>query len=291
MNVPRAFLKAIFGSLLLLPIAAASALDYRIDVSREVSWETRELTIRTVFDLASAGLKLPTGRSQAEVFADMEFPRLARPTLYKLPVDSSTTVESMIETGALTPADIGAIAAAANRSASVLSGDMRYLTTSYRIDLRVLAAGLVKHHQAAQPPKTIEPRATRPFTGIVIYADERLPVHGTRSSSFAAACFFPKIWDTDMTLVYERNMEDPETAKSRGVVRYGYKHEDASYAERVGKNPLRILARGLFGALPTDPIIDRDDALKILSSEDNRALLKEGRVVLVLSEAALRELR
>ncbi|GAB1481739.1 hypothetical protein MASR2M78_05540 [Treponema sp.] len=60
--------------------------------------------------------------------------------------------------------------------------------------------------------------------------------------------------------------------------------------ERVGKDPLRILARSLFGVRATDPIIDRDDALKIISSEENRRLLKEGRLVIVLGDEALRAL-
>jgi hypothetical protein len=56
----------------------------------------------------------------------------------------------------------------------------------------------------------------------------------------------------------------------------------------VGNNPLRIIARGVFGIRPTDPIIDRDDALLIISSENNRRLLREGKVVIVLDDSVLR---
>ena len=99
MQVWRILKTALFAATSIFPLHPSFALDYRIDVSISVSWEKQELTISTAFDLASAGLKMPTGRSQAEVFADMEFPRLAQPTLFRLPVDSSTTVESMIGTG------------------------------------------------------------------------------------------------------------------------------------------------------------------------------------------------
>jgi hypothetical protein len=47
------------------------------------------------------------------------------------------------------------------------------------------------------------------------------------------------------------------------------------------------MARGLFGVLPTDPVIDREDALLILSSENNRKLLNEGRIVIVLDKKQL----
>jgi hypothetical protein len=55
----------------------------------------------------------------------------------------------------------------------------------------------------------------------------------------------------------------------------------------VGDRPLRIIARGVFGINPTDPVIDRSDALVILSSEANRRLLGEGRVVFITPKDAL----
>jgi hypothetical protein len=58
---------------------------------------------------------------------------------------------------------------------------------------------------------------------------------------------------------------------------------DPALAELVGENPLRILARGVFGTRPTDPVIDWEDALLILSSEQNREHLRQGRVALILN--------
>lgn len=291
MNLTRAGRGPLLAAALTTLSFFAGAADYRIDVTGSVSWERFELTVGTALDLASAGLKLPTGRSQAEEIADMEFPRLARPAIFGLPVDSGTTVGDIVESGALGAAELGAIAASARRSASVLSTDLATLTTTYRIDLRNLAAGLVKHSRPVRPPKTLAPRPTRAYTGIIVYADEELPLHGTRSAAQAEPCFFPKLRDGEMNLLYERNMVEPEIVRKKGLVLYGFRREDPAYEERVGKQPLRVLATGLFGARPTDPIIDRDDALKILSSEENRALLTQGRVVIVLSEKALRGAR
>jgi hypothetical protein len=44
----------------------------------------------------------------------------------------------------------------------------------------------------------------------------------------------------------------------------------------------------VYGIRPTDPIIDREDALLILSSEENIRLLREGRVAIVLDQSVLR---
>jgi hypothetical protein len=62
---------------------------------------------------------------------------------------------------------------------------------------------------------------------------------------------------------------------------------DEDLAALVGTNPLRIIARGVFGIRPTDPVIDRDDAMLILSTEENRRLLREGRVAIVLDSGVL----
>jgi len=77
---------------------------------------------------------------------------------------------------------------------------------------------------------------------------------------------------------------DPNIATSQGIVRYGTDQDPITYVERIGGDPLRIVARGLFGVSPTDPIIADIDALRILSSPENRALLREGRIVIVTGD-------
>jgi hypothetical protein len=56
----------------------------------------------------------------------------------------------------------------------------------------------------------------------------------------------------------------------------------------VGEYPLRIFAKGVFGMKPTDPIINTDDALLIMSSEVNRNLLREGRLVIIVDDSMLK---
>ena len=99
-----------------------------------------------------------------------------------------------------------------------------------------------------------------------------------------------------MNLIFERNMIDPASGQNKGVVRYINRDSimraapsamDDNLIKLVGDNPLRIVARGVFGAVPTDPIIDTEDALLILSSENNRRLLLEGRIAIVLDKKEL----
>jgi hypothetical protein len=39
---------------------------------------------------------------------------------------------------------------------------------------------------------------------------------------------------------------------------------------------------------PTDPIINTDDALLIMSTESNRNLLREGKLVIIIDDSMLR---
>jgi hypothetical protein len=272
---------------LALAAASAGALDPRIDIVQAIAWDKLDFTATTRLNLASAGLRLPTGRSQAEELADMEFPRLVRSSVFGLPVDSASTVADLVDRGTVSLAETAALVAGAERSASALSPDLTELATSYRIDLRGLIAGLVRHSRPATPPRPLDALPGRDYTGIIVYANETLPLRGTRQSALAGACFFPKIWDSEMGLVYDKNMVDPAVARERGIVRYASATDDPSYAERVGDRPLRILARGVFGLFATDPVIDRADALRILGTEANRALLREGKVIIVLAPEAL----
>jgi hypothetical protein len=125
-----------------------------------------------------------------------------------------------------------------------------------------------------------------------------LPVHGRNTSALISPCLFPKIWDTEMNLIYERNLTDPALTSSglRPIVRYAKREDifrstpsgiDNELIPLVGERPLRIFARSVFGAVPTDPVIDRSDAMLMISNENNRRLLREGRVVLVVNGEVL----
>jgi len=110
----------------------------------------------------------------------------------------------------------------------------------------------------------------------------------------AVPCLFPKIWDSEMNLIYERSML---VSRNSPMVRYFspksiFQNNPSGLSlelrEIVGERPLRIFACGVFGIKPTDLIIDRSDAMLIISSEENRELLSQGRVAIILDESRLK---
>ncbi len=259
-----------------------------LHVTTSISWDTALLTASARLDLAEARIKLPAGRAQAEELCVSEFPRLILPHLFALRLDSSTSVGEAVAAGALRLSDLRDVSTQAPRSALTLSSDLAFMSVDFYIDLKKISALLIKHEQASAIRRPLEQSATRDFSGLIIYAETPLPLHGTKRESLAKACLFPKLWDDNMNLLYERNMADPATAKTLGFAHYT-SARSMENAGLVGNDPLRILATSVFGAEATDLVIAREDALKILASEANRNLLKEGRVVIVLSDTALTE--
>ena len=264
-----------------------------MNIKGAIEWERMEFTTVISLDLIKAGIRLPSGRSQAEALLEDELPELIRPFINEIQVDSSSTIADLINRGELSHATF---LEKVHSLPPALTPDLSSIFGRYSVDLIGLGAELVRHSRPQRISTPLIPAPSRNYTGIIIIADESLPVHGRSTAAVMQPCLFPKIWDSDMNLVFERNMIDPAIGRARGLVRYINREKiyrtapsamDEDLVRLVGENPLRIMAHGIFGASPTDPIIDRDDALLILSSENNRRLLTEGRIAIVLDKKEL----
>ncbi|AEF83467.1 hypothetical protein [Leadbettera azotonutricia] len=291
-----------FGFLLFIPLLfspLSARGQTRLDLSGTIEWDKGELSAAASLNLGSAGIKLPTGRIRGEEILGDEWPALIRPYLLKIQVDSSSTVEDLVNNRETTLAELDNISLEAAKIPPSLSADLAFMTGRYTIPLKSISAALIRHRRAVDQARPFIPSPAADYTGIIIIADTELPIHGRNTSALVRPCIFPRVWDTNMNLVYEKNMTDPAiTASGTGaLVRYTRAENifrptpsgiDESLAALVGTNPIRILARAVFGSSPTDPVIDREDALAIISSENNRRLLREGRVAIVLNESVLK---
>jgi hypothetical protein len=283
------FINAVFNAAL----ARGAYGQTRIEAGGTIQWEQGEVNAAVRVSLASAGIKLPAGRIEGEQILAGEYPRILQSYLLSIQADSSSTVEDVVKTGVLSLKEVDAICLAAAKVPPNLSADLAYITGRYTVNLGTLGALLKNHRRAAEIAPPLVPSPAADYTGIVIIADTELPIHGRNTRALVQPCLFPKIWDTGMNLIYERNMTDPSGGpmvryiRTEGIFLPTPSGLDDDLAALVGSNPLRIIARGVFGACPTDPVIDREDALTILSTENNLRLLREGRVALAVNAAVL----
>jgi hypothetical protein len=287
-------------TLFLLGTAWKLEAQVRFDVSSSINWTVREIDTLASFDLVQAGIRLPTGRVMGEEILRQAYSRLIRTNLLPIRVDSNSTIQDLVNRGEIGMEDLDLICREAEKTPPSLSTDLSQRNGRYKVFMEMISARLLSHRRAVEPPRPLIPVRTAEYTGIIIIADEELPIHGRLSHALVVPCLFPKIWDSNMELVYERNMFDPGMKEASLMVRYTTAENifrstpsglEGELAALVGPNPLRIFARQVFGINPTDPVIDREDALKILSTENNRRLLREGRVVFVLNEKTLNENR
>ena len=273
--------------------ASLGFAEVNIGISGTVDWSTLQVTSRISLDLASAGLKLPAGRTQGEIFLTSSYSNLIKSCLLEIQVDSSSVIGDLVNSGETSLSQIERLALSAKSVAPALSSDMRNIFTTQEISMSGISAALLKHNYPSPVARTLNPVTSASYTGIIIIAADELPVHGMKSSALPIPCLFPKIWDSDMNLIYERSMLE---IKDITIVNYSSLDNifqknptglSSSLRKAVGDRPLRIFARGVFGIKPTDLIIDKNDAMLIISSEENRRLLSQGKVAVILDDSVL----
>lgn len=273
------FLLAALVAVLALP-AEAQESPYSLAV--DLRWDTMTLTAQVSLDLRAAGIRMPSGRTEAERMIERDLPSLLKETVFLIPVDSYRTVGDTLEDGTLSINDILSVIKSLDRTESRFSLDFNYFHTVYVLPLTGIASLYVRHSRPYELPAPLDYVPAKPYTGIVIYAKGELPVHGEHAQAKIVPCLFPRVFDERMDTILERNIVNPEAIRRWGIVGYTDDLEAAALEERTGDNPLRIAASGVFGTSRTDIVITRSEALRILSLPQNRALLREGRVVVVI---------
>lgn len=277
------------SQLLILCAVTIAAQDSTTGVVSEFDWtaSTLSLTIDTARDTANrngAAASWEAQRRLEDIFLDRLINRL-----YDIPVDSRRTVGDFIEQDPSVAAELVDIAADAERGSPYSSPDLSRLHRRYSISVFPDLARLFVYHEVPfQLQEMIEWIPTRPYTGLVIYAAEPLVIRGERDDQgrsergLLEPALFPEIFDTDFRPILQQDMLYPDWILRWGVVAYTESLDETDWIQRVGLNPMRIMAEEAFGVRPSDIIIDPRDADRLLSYPQNREILRQGRIVVIL---------
>ncbi len=249
-----------------------------------IDWNKETFVSDVSLDVVKAGIPMPSGKSAALTKIRMDLPVLVKDPLLSIYVDDTNTVGDLVLAGTLTLEQLTDIIDGSKQTPSYFKNGGDQLLTKHSINLQELGTLFVKHHAAYVQRRPIERIASRAYSGIVIDARGILPVHGEFVDSAVEPCLFPKVWDENMTLVYERNMVNPDVAGKSGIVSYCNDRFSKGFEERVGDDPLWITAKEVFGVYRCDPVISSDDYLRIATVPANLKLLEQGKVVVLLGE-------
>nr|WP_298681433.1 OmpA family protein [uncultured Treponema sp.] len=251
------------------------------------NWETAQIDSKITIDLNKSGLYLPTDRNAAIRLIQQNRSSLLKNAYLSILVDSSHRLGNYLAEEKISLPDINTVINNGKSTAPVLSQELQTAIVYHQNPLQELANLFVKHNAPYTPSFFPLGTASKVYTGILIDARGQLPVHGEYSSEQLNPCLFPKIWNKNMNLIYEKNIVDPSRAKKHGIVLYTGTLDESLYRDRIGTEPLRIIARGVFGDNRTDPIISNEDAERILAKSENIELLRQGKIVIVCDKDTL----
>ena len=252
-----------------------------------IDWTKAEFISDVSLDTEKAGINMPSGKKEATNTIDREIPILIKDPLLSLYVNNRQQLGDLVLEDTVTLEQLTQIIDDGHKSPGVFTSGTLTLKMTHELNLLKIESLMVKHHVPYKNAKPIEKISSKKYTGIIIDARGILPVHGEFVSDSVYPCFFPEIWDEDMNLIYERNMGDPTLEKVQGMIHYDWDDTESKYQNRVGVAPLHIKARKVYGENRTDPVISRNDALKILTVPENLELLKQGKIVVLLDKDRL----
>jgi len=263
-----------------VPPPSAGSSPYMVTTS--IDWRRRVLSIDVSLDFKKAGLSLPEGRLTAERMVARDLPGLAKDAFFSIPVDSEGTIGDSVLDGRLSIDSILRLTAGLRHVGDSFSQDILSFRSRWELPLGSAAALFVDWGKARSLPEPLGWTATKDYTGIVIYADGMLPVKGERGVyDNLRPGLFARILDEETNIVMDRWVVDPAALVDEGPLGYVTARSSGDEA-RVGDDPLLVRAAGLFGVNRTDIVIDDADAARILDSAANRALIAEGRIIVVI---------
>ena len=266
---------------------AVDPADATITSTSTVDWSKETFSSKVTLDTNKARIPLPSGKSTAINKIQMQLPNMIKDPLLGLDVDDAYTLGDLVLNQSVTLEDITEIIIGSKQTPAIFRNGTPNLETSHTINMLEIGSLMIKHKSPWTQKQPIKKVASRAYSGIIIDARGTYDIHGEFTQSKISPCIFPKIYDEDMNLLYEKNMVDPEVAKTKAIVQYGSDPNPKAYSARIGNDPLWIKATKVFGASRVDPLISTQDFLKITSVKENLDLLRQGKVVIILDKDML----
>ena len=288
------FTPLIIFALALPPLGAAGKGP---GIKTEVDWFRGLVSLEITAPLPPSAAPMPVVKLQLQKELESRFLLDFKSALGPLLVDSRRNLaQALLEEppllAALTQVGEGLISIRIH-----LTKDMKSLRLSYQVNLfpdiiRPLSPG--GNPDSLPLQMGYEPSA--PFTGLVIYAADSLPVHGERDErgetleGFIAPCLLPRLYDEGMNLIFSADNMADSYRESWGVFQYTPSLQDNDHNSRVGNYPFYTMAVGLFGIHNTDLILSTEASRKLLAREETRRLLREGRIIVITPGASRKPL-
>lgn len=250
-------------------------------VDYSINWKDQQLEFIVTSILSDMTKPLPSIKFSTEKSIEQRLPYILIEGIELLTIDSRTKGEDYIKGHPSVISSIFNMVPSLIKEHSLFAPDLKSLNTKYTLNIYPdIATLFIPHSRTSTVSPTLNFIPSADFSGIVIYVDNKLPMYGKQSTGSFSPSLFPKIFDEELKIVIGPLMVDPEIIKTGGTVGYQALSDSLNLA-RIGRNPLRLKARGLFGINNTDLIISTREADKILSRQNNLDLILQGKILII----------
>ncbi len=256
-----------------------------ISESLHVDWATTTILLQVVLALELNQPDQLIAAQKLQHAFNKEFPARFESLLRPWKLDSLYTIEEEIELNPHLRPQLARRLSTILPTQSRVSPDFTTVTLEYAQPLYPLITELFYHPIQDVPIQRFLPwRSTQDSTGIVIYAQEPLPLVGTAEQVHLQVSLFPEIYGGDLQPLLKREQYDSDAYASWGILAYTTSLDETPFVHRIGLYPLRIAATKINGVYPTDIVLDTYDTHRILHSEQLINLLKKGRVLVIVKD-------
>jgi len=266
-----------------------------ITAKSNVDWNTGILQLDLTSPVDSRNANPASASTTTTAHIRRMMPQHMLNALLKIQVDSRRTVGTLVQEDPGILRELELLASSAVPSPSRLSQDLSQVRVEFTLQMYPKLLELFIHHQLPNPvPQLFVRQGAGGFTGIVIYAADLLPargetLRGSQVMNYLRPSIFMRMFDENLRTIYEANMVNPAQLKALGSATYTSNFDESPYRERIGTNPLRIVASEIFGATNTDIILSNESVQILLANPQNRRLLQEGRVLIIVNQQVLRQ--
>lgn len=271
--------------------------DGEMRVSRSVDWNRGVLTLEVEVPLDLSGSPFARARFAAEQRVENEITRLFFEAADGLTINSRETVGEFLRGQSVTNEpqlylqSLTRLSGQGMKKSSIVSADFKSLVVVYEFAFwgkTGIAFPLVSHRKALPLPGLVGYHTTKTFSGLVIDARGSYAAVGKSSEQTFAPAFFPRIFylsrSGTIEPLLEMQMVKPEALERWGMLCYASSADQSSFVARAGNFPLAVTAFQVYGMKNTDIVISEESAMMLLSGEENRELLRDGKIVVIIDK-------
>jgi len=277
-----------FFAILLFLVFNLNAQEIYSPLERYIDW-TKKISFfkfRQALDLEDSNRLSAVSRADSRISSSL-FNQL--PTLFEnILIDSRTRLLEKFDQDPEFLPELGKIIQENTKKLSSPSKDLKNLDIFLYTDLESLYKALLKNQvYKTDLEKVFSWQPSKEYSGIIIYATEKLDWFGTDEKAYCLPSLLPRIHDSKGRQIFDYTNMEPAFAAHWGTAAYASSVEEARQSDRVGTNPLILPARQVFGVYPSDPVLSVEDANLLLFNKSTRKALEEGRVIIVLSQSLI----